>query len=108
MLHFLRSKFYLAYNVRFASVGFDISRIIYEACPVSSLSWFAFLQAGAGEPNPRETGDGANFGGEPPSRSLSGPSPSANLVGIWKGDPLVPACAGHHGLPNETRHVLAR
>jgi hypothetical protein len=52
--------------------------------------------------------DGANDGGEPPERSLSGPSPSANLVGIWKGDPLVPAGAGHHGLPNETRYVLAR
>jgi len=108
MLHFLRSEMYLAYSVWLTLVAFDFFGIIYEACLVSSLSRFAFLQAGTGEPNPRETGDGANAGGKPPSRSLSGPSPSANLVGIWKGDPLVPACAGHHGLPNETRHVLAR
>src|SRR5258706_14849074 len=56
-----------------------------------------------GGTNPWETGDGAYGGGEPSSRSLSGPSPSANLVGIWKGDPLVPACAGHHGLPDNKR-----
>src|SRR5207249_4628602 len=35
--------------------------------------------------------------------SLSGPSPSANLVGIWKGDPLGPACAGHPRSPRQKR-----
>ena len=41
-------------------------------------------------------------------RVYYGPSPSANLAGIWKGDPLVPAFAGHHGLPYETRCARAR
>ena len=31
---------------------------------------------------------------EPPARSLSGSSPSANLVGIWKGDPLTRRVTG--------------
>src|SRR6185436_11896871 len=35
--------------------------------------------------------------------SLSRPSPSANLVGIWKGDPLRPARAGHHVHPVKNR-----
>src|SRR5438093_8859911 len=37
--------------------------------------------------------DGANGAGQPVPRPLSRPSPSANLVGIWKGDPLGPPCA---------------
>jgi uncharacterized membrane protein YqiK len=67
----------------------------------SSLSWPAFLRVNAGEPLPgkMKSGDGAYGDGEPSSRSLSGPSPSANLAGIWKGDPLGPACAGTHGFP---------
>ena len=33
--------------------------------------------------------DGANEAGKPVSRPLSRPSPSANLAGNWKGDPLI-------------------
>ena len=51
MLRFLRPELYLAYNVHLTSVAFDFFGIIYEACLVSSLSRFAFLQAGAGEPD---------------------------------------------------------
>jgi hypothetical protein len=67
-----------------------------------SLSWFAFLQASAGEPIPELCAVRAGPGWgerrlwiiEPPARSLSGPSPSANLAGIWKGDPLPRRLAG--------------
>src|SRR2546423_14709565 len=44
--------------------------------------------------------DGANGSGEPLPRPLLRPSPSANLVGDWKGDPLGPQVAAPSGLPN--------
>src|SRR5437870_828928 len=44
--------------------------------------------------------DGANGSGEPLPRPLLRPSPSANLVGNWKGDPLGPQVAAPSGLPN--------
>src|SRR5437879_8533194 len=43
--------------------------------------------------------DGANGSGEPLPRPLLRPSPSANLVGNWKGDPLGPQVAAPSGLP---------
>src|SRR6266568_6035893 len=57
-----------------------------------------------GTQTPRGNGDGANGSGEPLPRPLLRPSPSANLVGNWKGDPL----GSRHGvgtpsgLPNTT------
>src|SRR5438445_9280809 len=53
-----------------------------------------------GNQNPRGFGDGANGGGKPLPRPLLRPSPSANLVGNWKGDPLGPQVAAPSGLPN--------
>ena len=44
--------------------------------------------------------DGANGNGEPLPRPLLRPSPSANPVGNWKGDPLGPQVAAPSGLPN--------
>jgi hypothetical protein len=38
---------------------------------------------------PQAIGDGANEAGQPVSRPLSRPSPTANLAGNWKGDPLI-------------------
>jgi hypothetical protein len=38
---------------------------------------------------PNENSDGANETGQPVSRPLSRPSPTANLAGNWKGDPLI-------------------
>ena len=38
---------------------------------------------------PQAIEDGANGTGQPVSRPLSRPSPTANLAGIWKGDPLI-------------------
>src|SRR5258708_432770 len=40
--------------------------------------------------------DGAKEIGQPASRSLPGPSPSANLAGNWKGDPLESCLGGFH------------
>jgi hypothetical protein len=39
-------------------------------------------------------GDGANEAGQPVSRPLSRPSPTANLAGNWKGDPLIREVCG--------------
>src|SRR5690242_10738769 len=47
-------------------------------------------QGGCGGPKFPGNWDGANEAGQPVSRPLSRPSPSANLVGSWKGDPLEP------------------
>src|SRR2546430_12364413 len=52
--------------------------------------------------------DGANGSGEPLPRPLLRPSPSANLVGNWKGDPLGPQVAAPSGLPNRNSVVLLR
>ena len=38
---------------------------------------------------PQAIEDGANETGQPVSRPLSRPSPTANLAGNWKGDPLI-------------------
>jgi hypothetical protein len=38
---------------------------------------------------PQAIEDGANEAGQPASRPLSRPSPTANLAGNWKGDPLI-------------------
>src|SRR5947207_9156212 len=52
--------------------------------------------------------DGANGGGEPLPRPLLRPSPSANLVGNWKGDPLGPQVAAPSGLPNSKPELCSR
>jgi hypothetical protein len=45
-------------------------------------------EADAGDPNSGQP-DGAHEAGQPVSRPLSRPSPTANLAGNWKGDPLI-------------------
>jgi hypothetical protein len=45
--------------------------------------------AGCGRPKFLKVEDGANEAGQPVLRPLSRPSPTANLVGDWKGDPLI-------------------
>lgn len=45
--------------------------------------------AGCGRPKFPSNGDGAYETGQPVSRPLSRPSPTANLAGNWKGDPLI-------------------
>jgi len=45
--------------------------------------------AGCGRPKILKVEDGAHEAGQPVSRPLSRPSPTANLVGNWKGDPLI-------------------
>ena len=55
-----------------------------------SLNPASFLKPDAGDPNSsRQLEDGANEAGQPVSRPLSRPSPTANLAGNWKGDPLI-------------------
>jgi hypothetical protein len=47
-------------------------------------------EAGRGRPKLLKViEDGANEAGQPVSRPLSRPSPTANLAGNWKGDPLI-------------------
>jgi len=96
------NKIYLPHHQRLTPRVIDTFATREETRTSSSLSWPAFLPVNAGDPN-RSNPGGANGGGEPSPRSLSGPSPSANLVGIWKGDPTGPACAGTRGLPDLKR-----
>jgi hypothetical protein len=56
--------------------------------PLQPKSGF-FPEAGRGRPNLLEVEDGANETGQSVSRPLSRPSPTANLAGNWKGDPLI-------------------
>jgi hypothetical protein len=44
---------------------------------------------------------------QPVSRPLSRPSPSANLVGIWKGEPLRREIRGDQVHPNRNRGGVA-
>jgi len=56
---------------------------------------------------PQAIEDGANEAGQPVSRPLSRPSPSANLAGNWKGDPLIREVRGHQVHPNKNRGTVA-
>ena len=56
---------------------------------------------------PQAIEDGANETGQPVSRPLSRPSPTANLAGIWKGEPLTREVRGHQVHPNNNRGVVA-
>jgi K+-transporting ATPase KdpF subunit len=59
-------------------------------------------EAGRGRPKLLKViEDGANEAGQPVSRPLSRPSPTANLAGIWKGDPLGREVRGGQVHPNE-------
>jgi hypothetical protein len=67
---------------------------------------FDFLpEAGRGRPKLLKViEDGANETGQPVSRPLSRPSPTANLAGIWKGEPLsreVRGCQVHPNMKNQ-------
>src|ERR1700757_3251198 len=55
-----------------------------------------------------QSGDGAQGRGQPWPRSLPGPSPSANLAGKWKGDPLSPQVAALTVSPIKIRCRIAR
>src|SRR5262245_39913531 len=62
-----------------------------------------------GTQNRSEIPDGANGSGEPLPRPLLRPSPSANLVGTWKGDRLGSRRVGTPSdLPNAKRVALSR
>jgi hypothetical protein len=50
--------------------------------------------AGCGRPKILKVEDGANEARQLVSRPLSRPSPTANLVGNWKGDPLIREVCG--------------
>jgi len=52
--------------------------------------------------------DGANEAGQPVSRPLSRPSPSANLAGIWKGEPLSREVRGGQVHPNVKNQCATR
>src|SRR5581483_2244043 len=54
-------------------------------------------------PRNEGSGDGAQGRGQPWPRSLPRPSPSANLVGNWKGDPLGPQVAAPKFSPTAAR-----
>jgi hypothetical protein len=69
---------------------------------------FGFLpEAGRGRPKllkELSIEDGANEAGQPVSRPLSRPSPTANLAGVWKGEPLnreVRGCQVHPNVKNQ-------
>ena len=62
-------------------------------------------EADAGDPNSGKP-DGANEAGQPVSRPLSRPSPTANLAGIWKGEPLDREVRGLHVHPNVKVNVV--
>jgi hypothetical protein len=57
---------------------------------------------------PQAIGDGANEAGQPVSRPLSRPSPTANLAGNWKGDPLIREVRGLKFTPNKNVMALSR
>jgi hypothetical protein len=57
--------------------------------------------------NPQVIEDGANEAGQPVSRPLSRPSPSANLAGNWKGDPLIREVRDHQVHPDDNRGIVA-
>jgi len=58
-----------------------------------SRSPASFLKPDAGDPNSQQW-DGANEVRQLISRPLSRPSPTANLAGNWKGDPLIRKVCG--------------
>jgi hypothetical protein len=57
-------------------------------------------EAGCGRTKIRRNSDGANEAGQLVSRPLSRPSPTANLAGIWKGEPLSREVRGDQVHPN--------
>jgi hypothetical protein len=63
--------------------------------------------AGCGRPKILSDEDGANEARQLVSRPLSRPSPTANLVGNWKGDPLDFACAKSSRSPR-LKNALSR
>ena len=64
--------------------------------------------AGCGRPKILSNEDGANEVRQLISRPLSRPSPSANLVGTWKGDPLIREVRGLKFTPSKTVAALSR
>src|SRR5881396_1480220 len=78
---------------------------IYKCClfPSRRLNPASFLRPDAGDPIPqRKLRRGRRGFGNEASRPLSRPSPSANLVGCWKGNPLEPPVRGFHDSQTET------
>jgi hypothetical protein len=57
---------------------------------------------------PQVIEDGANEAGQPVSRPLSRPSPTANLAGNWKGDPLIREVCGLKFTQNKNVMALSR
>jgi len=64
--------------------------------------------AGCGRPKILKVEDGANEVRQLISRPLSRPSPTANLVGNWKGDPLIREVRGLKFTPSKTIAALSR
>jgi hypothetical protein len=66
-------------------------------------------EAGRGRPKLlKMIEDGANEAGQPVSRPLSRPSPTANLAGIWKGEPLCREVRGRQVHPNVNKQCDTR
>jgi len=61
---------------------------VFICIPLQPKSGF-LPEAGRGRPKFRRNSDGANEIRQLVSRPLSRPSPTANLAGNWKGDPLI-------------------
>ncbi len=64
--------------------------------------------AGCGRPKILSNEDGANEARQLVSRPLSRPSPTANLVGNWKGDSLIREVRGLKFTPSKTIAALSR
>jgi hypothetical protein len=58
--------------------------------------------------NPQAIEDGAHEARQLVSRPLSRPSPTANLVGNWKGDPLIREVRGLKFTPSKTVAAWSR
>jgi hypothetical protein len=56
---------------------------------------------------PQAIEEGANEAGQPVSRPLSRPSPTANLAGNWKGDPLIREVRGLKFTPKKSYGIVA-
>jgi hypothetical protein len=83
---------------RTLELNYDTAHLVVKLTPSAGYDLLFALQpkpgflpeAGRGRPKFLKIEDGANGAGQPVSRPLSRPSPTANLAGSWKGDPLEP------------------
>jgi hypothetical protein len=100
---------YASFTYRAALVG-DLTKRDRDDFLLSLQPKSGFLpEAGRGRPKLLKViEDGANEAGQPVSRPLSRPSPSANLAGIWKGEPLSREVRGGQVHPNVKKQCDTR